>query len=319
MIVFASILTDIELPRRDEKGQPADHLATRRLMTLASTLEKITPSLMNWLVIRAIEKSMRKSYPTLKPEWNLLPAPPPTHSTPIVNDDLIPLLASGSVTNVPGISKISKDGAVMMTDGSILEGIDAVILCTGYQPSFSILDTSIDPTTSPTPEYDEAPYGSSVRRYVRLYQGIFSPQYPESLAFIGPYPIISAFTGADVVSQAIAQVFSAKYKLPSQQGIDEWCDDHYNWSVEQARIARAPAGFIKGAEIEHWLNDACGNGLNEKLGWGLEGWKFWWEERELWNLIMNGVNTGFIYRLFDGRRKSWAGAKDAIMKANIRA
>lgn len=85
-----------------------------------------------------------------------------------------------------------------------------------------------------------------------------------------------------------------------------------------AHIARAPAGLVKNGEVGHWLNEACGNGLNEMLGGGWEAWKFWWKERELYNLVVGGVNTGFLYRLFDGRRRTWVGASEAIYKANGR-
>lgn len=271
---------------------------------------------MNKLIEHEIEKAMRKAYPNIDPAWNLLPAPPPSHDTPIVNDHFMDVLAQGQATSLPGIKEITDAGAVVMTDGTTLDDIDAIVCCTGYRASYDILDSSINPTSGPTPEFDAAPYGSSVRKYARLYQGIFSAKYPASLAFIGPYLIISAFTGADVVSQAIAQVFTGAFPLPPRAKIDEWCDAHYNWSVEQAHIGRSPLGLINSSEVEDWLDEACGNKLNEKLGWGIEGWKFWWQERELWTLLMKGVNTGFAYRLFDGRRKAWAGAREAIYKAN---
>ena len=71
--------------------------------------------------------------------------------------------------------------------------------------------------------------------------------------------------------------------------------------------------------FERWLNQAVGNGVNEAFGWGWEGWKFWWKERELYKLLIDGINTPFVYRLFEGRegsRRRWEGAKDAIYRAN---
>ena len=100
--------------------------------------------------------------------------------------------------------------------------------------------------------------------------------------------------GADVASQAIAQIFSTRYSLPPQHEIDKWCDSHYTWSVQQAYIARSPTGLMNSAKFERWLNQVCGNGLDRKLGWGIEGWKFWWQERELWEMLMYGVDTAFV-------------------------
>ena len=144
-----------------------------------------------------------------------------------------------------------------------------------YRVIFSIPPASLDPTAHSTPEYDTAPFGSSVRRHARLYQGIFSPAHPDSLAFIGPYLIISTITGADAVSQAIAQVSSGGYPLPLQTDIERWYDDHYAYCLAMAHVARAPAGLVKNGEVGQWLNEACGNRINEMLGWGWEAWKFW--------------------------------------------
>ena len=85
-----------------------------------------------------------------------------------------------------------------------------------------------------------------------------------------------------------------------------------------AHIARAPCGLVKNGEVGPWLNDACGNGINEMLGWSWGSWKFWWKERALYRLVVNGVNTGFLYRLFEGRRRRWEGAREAIYRANGR-
>lgn len=304
------------MARKDDKGKPADHLATRKLMGIADTFEQVSPALKNSILSNAINKSMHKSFPNIDPAWNLLPAPPPTHSIPVMNDHIINLLSSGTISSTVGIDNITGSKSISLTDGTTLNDIDAIIFCTGYRSDFSILPPGIDPTSGVTPEYDAAPFGTSIRKHARLYQGIFSPTYPDSLAFIAPYLIISALTGADVVSQGIALVFSGAYRLPPSKEIESWCDTHYAWSVKQAHIGRTPIGLVRGMEVETWLNHVCDNGLNEKLGWGWEGWSFWWRERELSDLLMKGVNTGFAYRLFDGRRKKWDGAIEAIYKAN---
>ncbi|KFZ24877.1 hypothetical protein V502_00651 [Pseudogymnoascus sp. VKM F-4520 (FW-2644)] len=306
------------LPRKNAQGKPSDHTETIAMSRLVGLLKSISLRLTKFFYTRAIEKSMHAAYPTIDPSWNLLPAPPPTHNIPIINDHLISLLADESIYSLPGIASIPSPHTLTLSDGTNLPNIDAIIFCTGYRATFSILPPSLDPTAHSTPEYDAAPFGSSVRRHARLYQGIFSPAYPDSLAFIGPYIIISAFTGADVVSQAIGQVFSGGYPLPPQTEIERSCDEHYAYCLAMAHIARAPAGLVKNGEVGQWLNEACGNGLNEMLGWGWEAWKFWWRERELYRLVVGGVNTGFLYRLFEGRRRSWDGAREAIYRANGR-
>lgn len=39
-------------------------------------------------------------------------------------------------------------------------------------------------------------------------------------------------------------------------------------------------------------------------------------ERKLSGLMMRGVQTPFMYRLFEGRRKKWDRARDAILHSN---
>jgi dimethylaniline monooxygenase (N-oxide forming) len=59
--------------------------------------------------------------------------------------------------------------------------------------------------------------------------------------------------------------------------------------------------------------------VNEKLGYGLEGWKFWWSDRDFCNMLMTGVDSIHTARLFEGRtgsRRKWDGAKQAILEAN---
>jgi dimethylaniline monooxygenase (N-oxide forming) len=65
-----------------------------------------------------------------------------------------------------------------------------------------------------------------------------------------------------------------------------------------------------------FLDRAADCGVENNLGYGWEGWKFWMRERKLSDLMMRGVLTPFMYRLFDGRRKKWDGARDAILHSN---
>lgn len=46
---------------------------------------------------------------------------------------------------------------------------------------------------------------------------------------------------------------------------------------------------------------------------------FGWERENLSRLMMRGVMTPFMYRVFEGRRKKWEGAKEAIFHANEHA
>jgi len=108
------------------------------------------------------------------------------------------------------------------------------------------------------------------------------------------------------------------YPLPSQAEMEKWCDEIHDRSLRLIKTWRIPKTGADSVESEVWLNDAAGNGVNEAMGWGWEGWKFWWKQRELHGLIMDGISTPFSYRLLDGRpgsRKRWDGAREAIYRA----
>ncbi|KAJ3515503.1 hypothetical protein NM208_g14959 [Fusarium decemcellulare] len=79
--------------------------------------------------------------------------------------------------------------------------------------------------------------------------------------------------------------------------------------------ARCLAG-VRQAEWVAWANKAAGTQVNEHLGWGLAGWKFWFQDRAFYKLLMDGIYTPFIWRVFDGKRKKWDGAKAEIEKVN---
>ena len=101
--------------------------------------------------------------------------------------------------------------------------------------------------------------------------------------------------------------------------MEDWCVRNYRRSVKLVQRWRVSEPSADSKELERWLNDAAGNGINEKLGSGWEGWKFCWNVRELYGFIMEGVNSPFVYRLFEGRaggRKRWDGARAEIYRAN---
>lgn len=78
------------------------------------------------------------------------------------------------------------------------------------------------------------------------------------------------------------------------------------------------AGFTHELNYDRWLNDAAGTELYDRLGWGWQGWKLWWNDHSLFKMLMDGVDTPFAMRLFVTQRgrKSWPGARQAIEKAN---
>jgi dimethylaniline monooxygenase (N-oxide forming) len=297
------------------KEPPLDRKITRRLFFLTGRMNLIFPTwLSNAILSFALDRQMRKDF-QLKDEWRLLPAPPSANT---MNDYIMDELNSGRVTILGKPIRFTSTGIVTANEGEV--ECDVVIFATGSQFDYSFLSPEADPTAFPTPEWDAHPNSQGLL-YPRLYRTIFHPEHVDSLAFFGPCRgfTFTAFNNADVVSQAIGQIWSGRYPLPTHAEVTQWCAKNYRFSLNQIQTHRIPKTGADAGDLERWLNEVAGTGVNEKLGWGLEGWKFWWNERKLYNLIMGGIFTPFPYRLFDGRvgsRKRWEGARDAIFKVN---
>lgn len=309
-------------------GKPLDRSMTRRTIKTSQALATIFPNLGGKLGAMVMEKRMRKRWPDIDPAWQLLPAKKPIiNGGLLMTDDLVPHLMEGSVIPVPGIKRFATDGSsIELTNGTVLESIDAVIFATGYYFDYSYLSPEADPTTFPASEFNDAPNSNGLI-FPRLYQGLFSTKYPESLAFSGPFRghSFTAFSNADLNAQAICQVWLGNYPMASEAEREAWCDASYASALWQIRTYPIGKVGVNPKTLETWLNDAAGNGLNYMFSWlSWDAWKFWWNERELYKLIMDGVNTPHIYRLFessrgDKGRKSWTGAREAIYRANGKA
>ncbi|WRT66040.1 uncharacterized protein IL334_002992 [Kwoniella shivajii] len=319
--VYISHRSGTRVVPRMMNGKPTINSITRQLTGLMSFFDKYLPSLGEWGSNHFAETKMLKSFPNIKPEWKLLPAPSFKNTLGVINDRIIGVMETDHVQSLGGIESFTSDGII--TDQGRHTPADVVIFCTGSYFDFSILSDEANPTTNrATHEWDNAEHSNGLR-YPRLYQTLFHPDFAESLAFLGPCRGFSfaVHTNADLASQAIAQVWKNNHLLPSALEMNKWCDGNYQSALKVIKKWRTfRTGHSNAGDFEYWLNDVAGTGVNEHLGYtSLKGWSFWWKDRKLYNLIMNGVNTPFVYRLFDGRqggRKKWNGARNEICKAN---
>ncbi|KAF3907848.1 hypothetical protein ABW20_dc0101101 [Dactylellina cionopaga] len=326
--------------RGPEDKSPLDQKVTRRIGSIILAISPYFPRLMGRIGELLLELGMKSKFKgKLKDEWRLLPAPPIPNVAPVMNDHIIDMFHTGQIKSVHGIKRYLDDGTSIeleggtpnsggdgIDDGKILRNIDAVIYCTGYDYDFSYLGPEADPTAYSTPEWDKLEH-TKLTRYPRLYWGILSPKYPESLAFIGAYrgQSFSAFSNSDLATAAVAQIWRGSYPVPTKEEMNKWCDAHYRNALEHTARWRTQQLACESGKLQKWLNDASGNGVNEILGagcgaWGWKAWKFWWNERKLYYLLMDGVDTAYVQRLFEGRgekgRRRWEGARAAVLRAN---
>lgn len=308
------------IPRFLKDGTSVDHGLTYRAHLVADTLDVYTPKLSEYFLNSFIYNTTIKQFGKPDPQWRLFPSPGLISQVPTVSDTLIPALRAGTITSTREPARILPNGKdVELADGTTLKDIDAIICCTGYDIDLSILDQH-DPTLLPNETQDS--------RYTpRLYQNIFSLQHPQSLAFIGiSLVLLPAMLMADLSAMALAQVWSndpASPNLPSQLVMEDWYRTHCAWVLAARR--RDPSGKIVKLSVRQgpWMEfvqHSSGTNIGKYMGYtSLDAWKLWWRDREFSKMLMDGVWSSHMFRLFesDGSgRKRWDGARQAIEAAN---
>jgi dimethylaniline monooxygenase (N-oxide forming) / hypotaurine monooxygenase len=303
---------------------------SRRVGNIVRYIASCSTSLCTWLMGKGLAAAQAEAFPFLKDHPSMSKdreAPTVTSRVPFFSDYLPYYLRDGDIEDVCGVEEITGARSVRLTDGTVVDDLDAIILCTGYNYDVSLIDGKgdpCDPTCAPDgfERIKAAPFAKPGKKFPRLFRGFVSEQYPESLAVLGHLIIMRPpFVLYDLTTMALAGLWSGSQPLPMASEMRQDIDKHYDFVVTSLQSAPMPHwGFrIDARETYRWLNQTAGTGLVEKVGgWGWEGWKFWWNDRKLYSLLMDGVDTPAVYRLFDvGRgRKAWAGARAQIEKTN---
>ena len=287
-------------------GKPLGIFSIRRFASVHDVLEHIAPQVSRRLFDRLVEKLTDSCF-DLEPAWGFKPAPSAVTNGVMISDDLIDHLRSGSVVSLPGILRFTGGLHIAFEDGTEHDA-DAVIFCTGYQPDYFLMPQFSAPSSEEK---------FSVPPLARLYQNIFHPSYPDSVAYLCNWHLgVGIAAVGDLVSMAVTQVWKGTFPLPPREQMEHEIDAHHAWVRSVAGKDGASADTIHQGPWMKWLHDAAGTGVNENLGYGLQGWLYWLRQPAFCNMLMGGVDSPHILRLFDGRRKRWPGARNAIIHAN---
>jgi dimethylaniline monooxygenase (N-oxide forming) len=302
------------LPRGID-GAPIDHVQSFRLFSIQGAIMGKLPYIGRLIMDRFVQGLQDKCFDLTreqKAEWGLEPA----QTVPLVSDHLIDHLKDGSIKSVKGIKRISGK-QVELLDGMKVE-VDVIVWCTGYQSDFSMIEPRFDPTRGTQSAAWKAAGGSNGKSQFRLYHNLFSLDKPDSLAFLGNVIIpVSGFQIFDTASMAIAQVWKGASPLPSQAQMEKAVARHHAYLVTMAsRTSNVSPGTLEPGTWTKAMDKLAGTGVDEYLGYGWKGWMFWLRERKLCNLLMGGIWSPHIYRVFDGKRKKWDGAVEAIERVN---
>lgn len=122
----------------------------------------------------------------------------------------------------------------------------------------------------------------------------------------------------DMASMAIAQVFKNPSVLPPKSQIEREVEHHHTWLTNMARRGyNVSPGNVDAGPWMRAMNELGGTGVNEHLGYGRKAWWFWMRNMKFCNLLVGGIWSPCIYRVFDGEKgKSWAGAREAVEHVN---
>ena len=293
-------------------GQRFDKFATWKATRIGHWLGRYVPSLSLKLLNSVFGSAMQKSWGDLEEKFGLERKPEYVNNivTIVVSDRLIPEFRAGRIASVHGIRKIAGTRSVELEDGTILDDIDAIITCTGYDTPFEPLRDTLN-FSSPA---------EGVAPMPELYQNIFALEYPDSLACLNYIVAPDNAAGCrELAAMAIAQVWAGKAALPAYPDMKSHIDRHRMWFAN--RCATQPVSQLEGlVEVHSWLtfvHQTAGTGLYERLGWTWAGMWFSLMHPSLYLTLAFGVNTPHLWRLFEtGRRKAWAGALDAIIHVN---
>ncbi|KAM3527631.1 hypothetical protein NHJ13051_002822 [Beauveria bassiana] len=158
----------------------------------------------------------------------------------------------------PVVSEYRQDGVILFADGTALAGVDAVIYCTGYKPSFPFWNQE----TNGGPLFDYR-----LNRLLGCYQHVFFRDYP-TLGVVG-FPRTLTFRSFEYQAIALARLWSGRnaQPLPSPR-------HQQQWEEERAERTEAQHQYFHdvpwGAETNEYLRELFNfAGLTTLAGDGL--------------------------------------------------
>ncbi|KAI1134604.1 putative dimethylaniline monooxygenase [Hypoxylon sp. FL0543] len=307
--VYASHRRGTLIVQKWRNGSPADLLITRRRRQITMFLQRNFPNVSRAVVDLGCKYIMRSTWGRLDPAWRITPFPSITLTLPSTGANIITSLKDGTLTSLHGIKRFVGPRSIEFDDGTVLDDIDAVICATGYSADF---DVAPFVEKSCPPNYGGQPIA-------RLWMNLFPPRYADSACLLcySGFGKNNGFSFSDVVSMAVSNIWRGVHPIPSREDMEKQVDAHQKWVASRWRLDNnIDPSMVKQWEFQGFLHDAAGTGM-ENLGWGWKGWKFWFQDREMYNLMNHGVETAHAFRFFEtGKRRAWPGAREAIIQAN---
>ena len=192
--------------------------------------------------------------------------------------DIPVVMLSPETERVAGIASFhlpsdgDNTGTVTLLDGTVLTGIDRVVICTGYLFTLPFLLDLHDDSITPTQANDTVLITDGTQMH-NLHKDIFYIPDP-TLAFVGVPFYTATFSFFEFQAIAVAYVFSGRAWVPSREAMQ----------VEYAeRVKRKGAGRalhdLKGTSVQYveelvgWLNEQAETTGAQKVDGYSEEWQ----------------------------------------------
>lgn len=269
------------IQRAGDFGHPFDMAAIQRWV------QKLPRSLMRPYHFHKINRKYRHARYGLAPNFRF------EGGAVTISDDLPNRILVGAISVHDNVDHFTATSAVL-EDGTTIRDLDCVVLGTGYTYSFPFLDAE-------TVKVE--------KKFPRLYQLVFPPDMPCTLAVIGLVQPFGALPPVlEMQARAATAVFSGKSRLPSPEDMEQWLELRQQFI--KAKYVDSPRFNIQIYFIQY-LDE-----LSSMIGCKPQLWKYFLTNPKLWYKLVFGPATPSQWRL-EGPNK-WPGAETAIMTVEAR-
>lgn len=308
--IYTSHRRGVVIVKLWRNGTPTDLLVSRSRRQTFQAIQRNFPKASQALADWGSRYLMWSTWGELDPAWRISPYPSAILALPSTAQHVIPSLRDGTLTSLHGVRRFVGPRAIEFEDGTVLGDIDAVVCATGYSADFDV--APFVEHGPPAPDYAGPPLP-------RLWMNLVPPRYADSVVLLCHSTLgkNNGFSFSDVIAMAVSNIWRGVHAVPSREVMEREVDAHHEWVAARWRLdSNTDTAAVKQWEFQGFLHEAAGTGM-ENLGWGWKGWKFWFKDRKMYNLMNHGVETAHAFRFFEtGKRKTWSGAREAIIQAN---
>eukprot|EP00795_Rhopilema_esculentum_P010471 gene10471-19181_t len=222
-------------------------------------------------------------------------ADPSPHSVPLINDEIATRISTGSLLIKPAVMK-TKDRKVYFNDGTFVDNVDTLILCTGYKREFKFLKKT-----------DLVDMGIG-EKYLGLYKYIFPTKHIGKIAFIGMTGVSGSVCPVfEMQARYAVEVFKGTMKLPSDTAMNK----NVSKSMEHWKQIRNKASEMMRVNFISYQDE-----LASEIGVKPCLWSLLLKDPVLaWHLFF-GPACPYQYRL--SGPGAWDGARDTILTVDKR-